>query len=413
MSVLSVIVSPAERRRARDFALLLEDSRPAAGHELQGLVALASSLRPAEIAPRAEFRAALRETLVTAAAARQLAPAVAPKQVPPDVRRHRVRSAVATGILVSLVGGVGAAAASTHALPGDSLYGLKRGLESAQLRFAHSDLTRGRDLLDQADSRLSEVEALAASEDARSPETTARIAGTIADLDSATRAGTAALEASYADTGDVEALIELDRFVVDQRARLADLSVLLKPELRALLSPLSELLAGLQPHLDSLVAASSATAGAAAGVAGGQQGVGSVAGKPPLTGNGADVRATINGLTQGDSPAAGPAAAVGTSGGLGSGAAVAALPSPVPHVRVPRSVLPGRPVSGVLLPSVSRPTGVSLPSSVSPPTGVSLPNTSAPSLPSIPVPAPSSAPTLPPVNVTPPACVPIPPLTTC
>ena len=82
-------------------------------------------------------------------------------------RQHRVRRIVATGVLASLVGGVGAAAASTHALPGDALYGLKRGIETVAAQLRHSDLSRGRDLLDQADDRLSEAEALAASEDAR------------------------------------------------------------------------------------------------------------------------------------------------------------------------------------------------------------------------------------------------------
>jgi hypothetical protein len=399
MSVLSVTVSPAERRRAREFALLLEDTRPPAGHELEPLVALASSLRPPDISPRADFRAALRESLVAEAAARQLAPAGASRPTAPQVPRHRVRTAVATGVLVSLVGGVGAAAASTHALPGDSLYGLKRGIESAQLRFAHSDLSRGRDLLDQADNRMSEAGALAASQDARSPETTTRIAGTIADLETATRGAATALEASYADTGDLQPLIDLDRFVVDQRTRLADLSALLSPDLRALLSPLSQLLLTLQPQLDALV---SATSGAAARSpsAGAQRVSGSVAGKPPLTANGVDVADTINGLTGGGSSTAGSGVAVADPGGLGSAATASTLPSPLPHVSIPRSAVPRVPAPSVPLPGVSAPSAP-------------LPSVPAIPLPSVPVPTPIPTPTLPVINVTPPACVPIPPLTTC
>jgi Domain of unknown function (DUF5667) len=412
MSALSVSLSPAERRRAREFAGLLEGSHAAAGHELESLAALASSLRPADIVPRGDFRAALRESLVAEAAARRLAPSVATSPAPPE-RRHRVRTVVATGVLVSLVGGVGAAAASTHALPGDSLYGLKRGLESAQLRFAHSDLSRGRELLDQADNRLSEAEALAASEDARSPETTARIAGAITDLDTSTRAGAAAMEASYADTGDIEPLLELDRFVVDQRTRLAELSALLSPGLRALLSPLSELLLTLQPHLESLVAASSTTPGAAAGSAGAQPGGGSVAAKPPLTGNGVDVTDAINGLTRGASSTAGSGAAVTSPGGLGTGAAASALPSPVPHISLPHTAVPRVSTPSVPLPSVSVP-GVPAPSVPAPSVPApSLPSVPAPSLPSVPLPTPTTIPTLPPVTVDPPLCVPIPPLTTC
>jgi hypothetical protein len=384
VSVLSASVSPIERRRAREFALLLEDPRPAEGHELESLVALASSLRPADIAPRTEFRTALRELLVAEAAARPVS-AAAPRSAGPQNRRHRVRTVVATGVLVSLVGGVGAAAASTHALPGDPLYGLKRGLEAAQLRFDHTDLSRGRDLLGQATSRLSEAETLAASDSARSPDTTARIARAIADLDSATRAGASALEASYAVTGDIEPLLELDRFVVDQRERLADLSSLLGPGLRALLSPLSELLLTMQPHLDSLIADGSATPGAAAGSAGARQG-GRAAGKPPLIGTSLEVTDTINALTGGDSTTAGPGVAVST-GRLGRRTAASSLPTPVPRVSLPRPAVPSLPV-------------------------LSVPAPSLPVVPSVPVLTPSAVPTLP-VNVTLPTCVPIPPLTAC
>jgi len=382
---------------------MLEGSRPATGHELEALVALAASLHPANIVPRAEFRAALRESLVAEAAARRVATAVAPKPADPQTRRHRVRTVVATGLLVSLVGGVGAAAASTHALPGDALYGLKRGLESAQLRFAHSDLSRGRDLLDQADNRLSEIESLATSADARSPETTARIAQTIADLAAATRAGAGDLEASYADTGNVVPLVELDRFVVDQRQRLADLSPLLSPDQRALLSPLSELLLTLQPRLDSLLAVSAAPAPTGANGVGAQQGG---AGKPPLTGSGGDATDTINGLTGAGSSTAGAGGAVGNPGGLGNGAGSSTLPSPVPHVSVPRSPVPSVPLPSVPVPSLPVPS-VPVPS-------VPVPSITVPSItvPSIPVPGPTTAPTLP-VNLTPPACVPLPPLTAC
>ena len=140
MSVRSISVSPAERRRAREFAELLDGSRPATGHELESLVALTATLLPEQfipgITPRAEFRASLRESLVAQATDRQPATEVARAADRPAARQHRVRTIVVTGVLASLVGGVGAAAASTHALPGDALYGLKRGLESVQLKFA-------------------------------------------------------------------------------------------------------------------------------------------------------------------------------------------------------------------------------------------------------------------------------------
>ena len=282
-----------------------------------------------------------------------------------------MRTIVVTGVLASLVGGVGAAAASTHALPGDALYGLKRGLESVQLRFDHSDLSRGRDLLDQADNRLSEAEDLAASEDARSPRTMAQIAATIADLEAASRAGADALNASYADTGDVEPLVELHRFAVDQRERLADLSTLLSPAQRELLAPLSDLLLTLQVRAERLLDGTSAltTAPRTTGTA------------TPGSSGGAGLPGTVGGVA--GSATTGPGGAVGT-GGVGTGGAGGAatsVPTAAPHVSVPV------PRASVPLPTPS----------------VSLPQVSVPA-PSVP-PLPAELPT--------PTCIPVPPLTTC
>lgn len=54
----------------------------------------------------------------------------------------------------------GVAAASSDALPGDSLYGLKRGMEDIHLNLAGSDTSRGEVYLDQASTRLSEARRL-------------------------------------------------------------------------------------------------------------------------------------------------------------------------------------------------------------------------------------------------------------
>lgn len=62
------------------------------------------------------------------------------------------------GVAAASFGGV--AAASTDALPGDSLYGLKRGIEDVRLNLAHGDSDRGRLYLDQASTRLGEARRL-------------------------------------------------------------------------------------------------------------------------------------------------------------------------------------------------------------------------------------------------------------
>ncbi|MFE1349087.1 DUF5667 domain-containing protein, partial [Streptomyces sp. NPDC058757] len=54
----------------------------------------------------------------------------------------------------------GFAAASSDALPGDSLYGLKRGMEDLKLGMADDDADRGGIYLDQASTRLSEARRL-------------------------------------------------------------------------------------------------------------------------------------------------------------------------------------------------------------------------------------------------------------
>lgn len=62
------------------------------------------------------------------------------------------------GVAASALGGV--AAASSDALPGDSLYGLKRGIEDVKLGLADGVDERGRVYLDHASTRLSEARRL-------------------------------------------------------------------------------------------------------------------------------------------------------------------------------------------------------------------------------------------------------------
>ncbi|WP_282796104.1 DUF5667 domain-containing protein [Streptomyces sp. CC224B] len=77
--------------------------------------------------------------------------------------RTRLSKGIAAGgLTVGVAAGAfgGIAAASNDALPGDSLYGLKRGMEDIKLGMADSDADRGRLYLDQASTRLSEARRL-------------------------------------------------------------------------------------------------------------------------------------------------------------------------------------------------------------------------------------------------------------
>ncbi|KOX36476.1 hypothetical protein ADL06_04570 [Streptomyces sp. NRRL F-6491] len=84
-----------------------------------------------------------------------------------SLRKLRPRSRwskglAAGGLTVGVAAGAfgGVAAASSDALPGDSLYGLKRGMEDIKLGMADDDADRGGIYLDQASTRLSEARRL-------------------------------------------------------------------------------------------------------------------------------------------------------------------------------------------------------------------------------------------------------------
>ncbi|MCF3123676.1 hypothetical protein IPZ68_28795 [Streptomyces arenae] len=84
-----------------------------------------------------------------------------------SLRKLRPRSRLSKGIAaggltVGVAAGAfsGVAAASSDALPGDSLYGLKRGMEDLKLGMADDDADRGQIYLDQASTRLNEARRL-------------------------------------------------------------------------------------------------------------------------------------------------------------------------------------------------------------------------------------------------------------
>lgn len=78
-------------------------------------------------------------------------------------RSRLTKGLAAGGLSVGVAAGAfgGVAAASSDALPGDSLYGLKRGIEDVKLNYlADGDSERGQVFLDQASTRLSEARRL-------------------------------------------------------------------------------------------------------------------------------------------------------------------------------------------------------------------------------------------------------------
>ena len=267
---------PHRRADAERFAALVDGRRVNGGMadhpDLAELARLAAALAPAEHRPDPAFRTALRERLVAEAASRPVpaARAAAPATSRPaesGTTTPRWRTAVATVAIAAVVSGAGAAAASYRALPGDSLYGLKRQIESVELALAHGDLNRGRELLEQAETRLGEAERMAASSGISDPATRADLVATLADMREATEEGSLALTDAYRETGDAEPLQILRDFADEQQERLRDLMALLDPGLRDTLRPLLADLVSVERTATILLGTSAATA-AGAGAAG-------------------------------------------------------------------------------------------------------------------------------------------------
>ena len=160
------------RRRADEFEALLSrgldtplTERDAA--RFAALLDVVGDLRAVpEAAPRPEFVSSLRESLMAEAdTALVRQPSTPPRLAMPVTTRTRDRRVGALLGGAALVGATATmAVAAQTALPGESLYGVKRGIESAQVRFAGDDTARGRTLLSQAETRLTELEALASGD---------------------------------------------------------------------------------------------------------------------------------------------------------------------------------------------------------------------------------------------------------
>jgi Domain of unknown function (DUF5667) len=134
------------------------------------LLAVVADLRAVPpVTARPEFVASLRERLMAEADTALVRQPSAPSRLAmPVSSRPRQRRIGALLGGVALVGSAATmAVAAQTALPGESLYGVKRGIESAQVRLATDDADRGRTLLAQAGTRLTELEELAASDAGR------------------------------------------------------------------------------------------------------------------------------------------------------------------------------------------------------------------------------------------------------
>nr|WP_202540923.1 DUF5667 domain-containing protein [Streptomyces sp. SID2563] len=131
-------------------------------------------------------------------------------------RSRWTKGLAAGGLTVGVAAGAfgGVAAASSDALPGDSLYGLKRGMEDLHLGLTRDDTDRGEIYLDQASTRLGEARRL--MERARAGdldhEQLAEIRRTLNGMSHDATEGHRLLHAAYERDGALGPIQTLDSF---------------------------------------------------------------------------------------------------------------------------------------------------------------------------------------------------------
>jgi hypothetical protein len=247
------------RRRADEFARLLEGAPATNDPTLAPLATLAMALRSLPVGPAPDFRAGLRQRLVAVATVQGIGTAVTaggPAAVIalPGARtaarpaigerltewaegwrvRRRLVAATATLSAVVMVGGIGLA--GSRSLPGEPFYGVKRGVESLQLAAARGEQAKGIRHLQFARTRLKEVSALVgstsalgvsvshtrytASSTAFGSSLTSRVRSTLSDMDHETRAGMSDLTNAYQHSRSQKPLHILSTFATEQSARI-------------------------------------------------------------------------------------------------------------------------------------------------------------------------------------------------
>ncbi len=204
------------RRRAEEFAAALDGDAKASSAlraDTRDLVGVATLLRehPAP-APREEFVSDLRTRLMLEAQT-ALTPEMATLRLPTRTQSGRERRLVAAASAVILIGGTtGVAAAAQSALPGDTLYPIKRGIERAETGLTLDAAGKGKHLLDQAEHRLAEVEGLLVSDSVRSGP---QVPDTLLAFAQQATEGSQLLFDAYEETGDSDDIVQVRTFAAD------------------------------------------------------------------------------------------------------------------------------------------------------------------------------------------------------
>jgi hypothetical protein len=214
------------KRRADEFDALLSSAAnrdDAVAGEYGELLELVGALRSLpEVHARPEFVTDLRSHLVAAAAeqpARVVDDATAARLTPrqrSSSRERRLATVLGGFAVVAATGSM--AMASQGALPGDTLYPIKRAIENARTNLQSDDAARSETLLAHAEQRLREAEALSARDG-----DPAEISRALQDFsDQANQAAELALD-DYTENGDAAPVDRLREFTDSSMGRLEGL----------------------------------------------------------------------------------------------------------------------------------------------------------------------------------------------
>lgn len=177
----------------------------------------------------------------------------------PATARRSLRSRAALAgatVVLAVLAVAGSVFASHDALPGETLYGIKRVAESVGDALTVGDAARAQRNLASATTRMSEVQTLVT----RDPSTTnpALVQSTFQDFDSSTGAGSRAVLTSQ-DAGGPAMLATLGSWASDQAGELSALRTDLPPSTRSDADGTLELLDRLQVRTAALSARASCT----------------------------------------------------------------------------------------------------------------------------------------------------------
>jgi hypothetical protein len=355
-----------EHRRARAFADAVEDrpSATAAGPQVGQFTEMLAAVEELRAAPVPVLDPAVKRdqrALLMAEFERAFAGGGGAFTVPGQRGRgsHRATEAarrfrpgtrwgrrlalggLAAGVALGTFGGV--AAASTNAVPGDALYGMKRGLEEWQLNLAGSDAERGKLLLDQASQRMTEAQKLTSHQhdgEALSPRMVDEVTQALTDMNTEGSQGRDLLRKIYAEDHSLAPMQQLADFADTQQGRLAAIEPKLGGQLDPVTGRVQNLLTGISRDLAplDLTPATAATDGATdgptptgaatSGQTGGSGRQGATTAPQGATTSGTG---SHNGGSAAPSPSAGGSGLVSGVGGLLNGGGASASPTAGTH----------------------------------------------------------------------------------